>query len=39
MAKVIQAYRPIDAPKPKELSPDQVVRGIKQLRVTGGDSR
>jgi len=39
MAKVIQAYRPIDTPKPKELSPDQVVKGIKQLKVTGGDSR
>jgi hypothetical protein len=39
MAKVIQAYRPIDTPKPREMSPDDVVKGIKRMKVTGGDSR
>jgi hypothetical protein len=29
----------MDKPKPKELSPDELVKGIKKMRVTGGDSR
>jgi len=39
MTKVMQAYRPIDTPKPREMSPDDLVKGIKKMRVTGGDSR
>lgn len=39
MAKVIQAYRPIDTPKPREMSPDDLVKGIKRMKVTGGDNR
>jgi hypothetical protein len=39
MAKMMAAFRPIDTPKPREMSPDELVKGIKNMRVTGGDSR
>jgi hypothetical protein len=39
LGKLLDAYRPMDKPKPKELSPDELVKGIKKMRVTGGDSR
>jgi hypothetical protein len=39
MAKMMAAFRPIDVPKPREMSPDDLVKGIKRMRVTGGDSR
>jgi hypothetical protein len=39
MARMMAAFRPIDTPKPREMSPDELVKGIKNMRVTGGDSR
>ena len=34
--KVQEAFRPQDKPRPKELSPDEVARGIRRLKH-GGD--
>jgi hypothetical protein len=34
--KVHEAFRPQDKPKPKELSPDDVARGMRRLKH-GGD--
>lgn len=34
--KVHEAFRPQDKPKPKELSPDQVAKGMRRLKH-GGD--
>jgi hypothetical protein len=39
LGKLLDAYRPMDKPKPTELSPDELVKGIKRMKVTGGDSR
>jgi hypothetical protein len=39
MGKVMTAFRPMDKPKPKELSPDELVKGIKRMKVTDGNCR
>jgi hypothetical protein len=39
MGKVMTAFRPIDTPKPRELSPDELVKGIKKMKVTDGNCR
>jgi hypothetical protein len=39
MAKMMAAFRPIDTPKPREMSPDELVKGIKRMKVTDGNCR
>ena len=39
MAKMMTAFRPIDTPKPREMSPDELVKGIKKMKVTDGNCR